>query len=228
MSEPEEQKQEQSAEESKPQELCLQGLFAFKKGMSHVYDESGALVPVTVLTYEPNIVSQLKTNDKDGYTAVQVAFRPKRAARTGNAERNHLAKAGFENGAAFVREVRQDHPEGIAVGQKVSLNSLAKGDKIKVRSKSKGRGFAGVMKRYDFGGGRATHGSGTHRRTGSIGMCEFPGRVLPGKKMPGHYGHKNFSVRNLQVVDVLPDEQVILVKGSVPGARNTLVEITKA
>ncbi|MCB0386627.1 MAG: 50S ribosomal protein L3, partial [Bdellovibrionales bacterium] len=130
----------------------LNGLFAFKLGMSTIF-ENGEAVPVTLLQYRPWVVSQIKTEDKDGYVAVQIACGSKRASRTTNAAKNHLNKAGFENGAEFIREFRQTLPEGIQVGQKIDINSLAAGDTIKVTALTKGRGFAGVMKRWDFGGG---------------------------------------------------------------------------
>lgn len=207
-------------------DVKLNGLFAFKLGMSTLF-EDGQAIPVTVLKYRPWVVSQVKTQDKDGYSAVQVACGSKRASRTTGAQKSHLNKAGFENGAEFICEFRQDLPEGVEVGQKIDINSLAKGDTIKVTAKSKGRGFAGTMKRYDFGGGPATHGSGTHRRPGSIGNCKEPSRVMPGRKMPGQYGFVNMTTMNLKVVDVDPEEGVLYIKGSVPGSRNTLVKIVK-
>lgn len=209
------------------QEVKLNGIYAFKQGMSSVYNEKGEMIPVTVLKFEPMVVSQLKSTEKEGYTAVQMAFKPKRSNRTAAAEAGHLKKAGFENGAYFVREVRQDLPEGVEVGQKISINSVNKGDLVQVTGKSKGHGFAGVMKRWGFGGGPASHGSGFHRRPGSIGNCEFPGRVMPGRKMAGHYGVETVTVKNVQVVDVLPEENVVLVKGPVPGSKNSLVKLMR-
>jgi len=226
--------QETTAEAQAPEEtstaatdLTLSGLYAFKKGMTTVYSEDGVVIPVTVLEYEPMYVSQVKTLEKDGYEAVQVACRPKRAGRTCKAEKNHLAKAGFENGAAFVREIRQSVSD-ISVGQKVAVGSLVKGDKVKITGQNKGRGFSGSIKRWGFGGGPAAHGSGFHRAPGSIGNNSDPGRVMPGRKMPGQYGNETVSIRNVEVVDVLPEENVILVKGPVPGSKNSLVKLVKA
>ncbi len=207
-------------------DLKLAGLFAFKIGMSTIYD-GGVAIPVTALRYEPMIVSQVKTNEKDGYTAVQVAFDPKRDGRTSLAEKNHLKGTGFENGAYFTREVRQDLPAGIEKGQKVSIASLAKGDMVKITSNSKGHGFAGVVKRYNFAGGPAAHGSGFHRRPGSAGNRTWPARVMPGKRFPGHFGDEVITNINVKVCDVIPDENVILVKGPVPGAANSLVRLLK-
>lgn len=206
----------------------LDGIYAFKQGMSSIYDEEGRMTPVTVLKVEPMVISQIKTVDKDGYEAVQVAFKPKRASRTSAAEKGHLKATGFENGAYFVREFRQSLPEGLEVGQKVSFDTIVKGDKVKLTGVSKGHGFAGAMKRWNFGGGPASHGSGFHRRPGSIGNCEFPGRVMPGRKMAGHYGVDTVTVKNVKVVDVIPEENVVLVKGPVPGAKNSLVKLVRA
>jgi len=209
-------------------EVKLNTLFAVKVGMSQVYDDKGELVPVTVLKYETNVVSQVKTEEKDGYTAVQVALIPKRATRTTTARKNHLKAAGFENGAAYVREVRGALPEGVAVGQKVSIDSFVKGDVVNLTSQSKGKGFAGSVKRWGLAGGPATHGSHFHRRPGSSGNRTWPGRVMPGKKFPGHLGAEMTTIKNVQVVDVIPQENVVLVRGNVPGGRNTLVTLVKA
>ena len=208
-------------------DVKLSGIFAFKMGMSTVYSENGEAIPVTVLKYEPWIVSQVKTSDKDGYSALQIACRPKKKKNANKPEMGHFKAAGLDTGASIVREVRQELPEGAEVGKQISINSLAKGDKVSLCSRSKGRGFSGAMKRHGFGGGPASHGSGFHRRPGSVGNCEFPGRIMPGRKMPGQYGNKNITIRNLEIVDVLEDESVVLVRGSVPGARNSLVRITK-
>lgn len=220
-----------SSAENKNQESAavkLNGLFAFKVGMSTVYNDSGEVVPVTVLRYEPWIVSQIKTKEKDGYEAVQLACRPARSSRAKNSLKTQLKAAGFENGAKLVREMRQDLPEGISVGQRLDLESLTKGDRVKVTGTSRGRGFSGVVRRWNFAGGPATHGSGFHRKPGSIGNRTWPGRVIPGKRMAGHYGNEATTVRNLEIVDVIPSENVVLVKGAVPGHRNSIVELVKA
>jgi large subunit ribosomal protein L3 len=204
----------------------LQGLFAFKVGMASVYDETGTYVPVTVLKYEPTTVSQVKTPDQDGYSAVQVAFCPSRATRVNQPEKGQLKKAGFENGALFVREILQA-TEGVEVGQKVSIATLKKGDTVKLTSRSKGRGFTGAVKRWNLAGGPAAHGSHFHRRPGSVGNRTWPGRVMPGKKFPGHFGDEIVTVKNVLVVDVIPEENVVLVKGPVPGAPRSLVQLMK-
>ena len=207
--------------------IKLNSLFAFKVGMSQVYGEDGNVIPVTVLKYNPWVVSQVKTKETDGYEAVQIAAMPKKAKNSSKAEIGHLKAAGFENGARYIKEVRGTLPEGIQVGQRVLIDSLQKGDRVQLKGKSKGRGFAGVIKRWGHGGGPATHGSGFHRRPGSIGNRTDPGRVMPGRKLPGHFGDANKSIPHVQVVDVMADESVLLVKGSVPGARNSIVQLIK-
>ncbi len=205
----------------------LTGLFAFKVGMSAVFEE-GERIPVTVLKYEPMVVSQVKSKENDGYEAVQLAFVADRASQTSKAAKSHLNKAGFENGAQFVREVRaKQMPEGVAAGQKIALESLKKGDVVKVTGLSRGRGFQGPVRRWNFNGGPASHGSGFHRKPGSVGNRTWPGRVMPGKRMAGHWGNETCTVRNLKIVDVIPEENVVLVRGSVPGARNSLIRLTK-
>lgn len=207
--------------------LKLNGLFAFKEGMATVYNEQGEAVPVTVLRYEPWFVSQIKTNENDGYEAVQLACRPKKAKNSNKAEKGHLTKAGFENGAQLVKEIRQSLPEGVAVGTQLSIESLSKGDVVRVTGKSKGHGFAGSVKRWNFGGGPHTHGSKFHRQPGSSGNRTWPGRVMPGKKFPGHWGDETVTVKNVEIVEVIPGENVVMVKGPVPGARNSLVKLVR-
>jgi large subunit ribosomal protein L3 len=209
------------------QGVKLNGLFAHKMGMSSVYGDNGEAIPVTVLKMEQWIVSQVKTKEKDGYTAVQIASRPKKAVNSTKAEKGDVNKAGFENGAQFVKEIRQDLPEGVQVGQRVSIDSVAKGDIVRITSRSKGKGFAGSVKRHNFAGGPAAHGSKFHRQPGSSGNRTWPGRVMPGKKFPGHLGDETCTVTNVRIVDVLPAEGIVLVKGPVPGARNTLVKLVK-
>lgn len=206
----------------------LGGLYAFKVGMSAVFSDEGERIPVTVLRYEPMVVSQVKTKSTDGYSAVQLAFVPDRASQTTAATKKHLAKTGFENGAKFMREVRSDQlPEGLTVGTKISISSLKKGDLVKVIGLSRGRGFQGPVRRWGFNGGPATHGSGFHRKPGSVGNRTWPGRVMPGKRMAGQWGNETSTISNLRIVDVIPEENVLLVRGSVPGSRNSLIRLTK-
>ncbi|MGE0634590.1 MAG: 50S ribosomal protein L3 [Pseudobdellovibrionaceae bacterium] len=200
-------------------------MFAFKEGMTTVYNENGEAVPVTVLRFDPWVVSQIKTKENDGYEAIQVACSPKKDKNTDVSEKGHFKKCGAETGFQFVREVRQALPEGLALGSRVSISSLEKGQMISLTGVSKGHGFAGAMKRWNLAGGPDAHGSKFHRRPGSSGNRTWPGRVMPGKKFPGHWGVETITVKNIQVVDVLPKQNAILVKGAVPGSRNSLVRL---
>ncbi|MCB9072153.1 MAG: 50S ribosomal protein L3 [Bdellovibrionaceae bacterium] len=204
----------------------LEGLYAHKVGMSSVYNEEGQFVPVTVLKVGEWKVTQVKTTEKDGYSAVQVGLFGRREDKVSSAIKGHTKNAG--KGAHVLREIRGEKtPEGVTVGQAVSLESLQKGDVVRLTAKSKGRGFSGAMRRWNFAGGPASHGSKFHRRPGSAGTRTWPGFVLPGKRGPGHYGDETITIRNVKVVDVNPQEGLILVKGPVPGARNGLVKIIK-
>ncbi len=204
----------------------LNGLFAFKEGMGTVFTEQGEAIPVTVLRYEPWFVSQVKTAATDGYEAVQIACNPKKAKNTNSAEKGHFKKIGWETGAQLTREVRQS-TDNVKLGAQVSIESLQKGDLVKMTGVSKGHGFAGVVKRWNFAGGPAAHGSKFHRRPGSSGNRTWPGRVMPGKRFPGHYGDETISVKNVEIVEVNAEQGVVLVKGPVPGARNSLVKLMK-
>ncbi len=214
---------EKKAPVSTKEAVKLSGLYAFKLAMSSVYDEKGRFTPVTFLEVKPWMVSQVKRKEKEGYNSVQIACMPQKNNRSSKALKNHLSAAGFSEGARYVKEIRQDSVDNIEVGQPVSIHSVQKGDKVKLQSISKGHGFAGVVKRWGFKGGPASHGAKTHRTSGSIGNRTEPARVMPGKKMSGHYGVEKVSLRNVQVVDVIEEKNLIVVKGSVPGARNSLV-----
>lgn len=214
--------------EQKKNECKLNGLFAFKEGMSTIFNEAGEAVPVTVLRYEPLVVSQIKTIEKDGYAALQLACGVRTEEKSNSADKGHFAKAGLKGSAKYVKEIRQDLPGDIQLGAVVDIGSLSKGDVVTVTSVSKGHGFAGVVKRWNMAGGPAAHGSKFHRRPGSSGNRTWPGRVMPGKKFPGHWGSEVVTVKNVQIVDVIPDHNVVLVKGPVPGSRNTLVKLLRA
>ncbi|MEK6553722.1 MAG: 50S ribosomal protein L3 [Bdellovibrionota bacterium] len=207
-------------------QLKLNTLFAFKMGMTSYVTGAGTLEAATILKFEPWVVSAIQTAEKNGYVAVKLACRPKRSKRTTKAEQNSLKSAGFENGAYFQREVRQTLPGDISVGQKVDIASLAAGDKVKVSATSKGKGFEGVVKRWGMAGGPQTHGSGFHRRPGSSGNRTWPGRVMPGKKFPGQLGNATVTSRS-QIVEINTEENVIVMRGSIPGAINSLVKLTK-
>jgi large subunit ribosomal protein L3 len=207
--------------------LTLDGMFGFKVGMASVYSDQGVQIPVTVLKVKPWTVTQVKTTEKDKYSAVQISLLDKAEKKLNAATKGRLKAVGAGKAPRFTREIRQDLPEGVDVGQTVDASTFEKGQKIKITAKSKGRGFAGTVKRHGFGGGPASHGSTFHRQPGSIGMNTQPGRVMPGKKLPGHFGDETVTVKNVEIVDVQSDKGLILVKGPVPGARNGLVRMQK-
>lgn len=205
------------------------GILGRKLGMTRVYDEVGQVSPVTVIEAGPCVVLQKKTVGKEGYNAIQVGFGEKKQSRLNKPEAGHFKKAG-DAGYYHVREFRVENPQGYELGQQILVSELFKiGDKIDITGHSKGRGFQGVIKRHGFGGGRETHGSNFQRAPGSIGCSAYPSRVVKGKKMPGRMGVEKKTIKNLTVVDIREEENILLVKGAVPGAKNGLVSIyTKA
>ncbi|MDZ8119621.1 50S ribosomal protein L3 [Pontiella agarivorans] len=204
----------------------MKGLIGKKLGMTSIYTEDGVAVPVTVIEAGPCVVTQLKDEDKDGYKAVQLGYGDQKEQRMNKPALGHLKKAGVAP-KSVLREFRVEEAE-VNVGDEVTAAAFEGVNYVDVIATGKGRGFQGVVKRYDFGGGRASHGGGWIRRTGSIGMCEFPARVFKGKKMPGQMGDKRVTTQNLKVVQVRPEENLILVKGSVPGAKGGIVTIKEA
>ncbi len=203
------------------------GLIARKAGMTQIFTEDGSAVPVTVLNIEPCKVVARRTADRDGYDAVQVGYGAAKRSNT-RAIQGHYAKQGQEVSGGL-KEFRVAADAEFELGQELSAGLFEAGQKVDVSGTSKGRGFAGVMKRYNFGGGRATHGAEkVHRQMGSTGQCQWPGRVFPGKKMPGHYGNERATTQNLEVVRVDAELNRILVKGAVPGSRGGLVELRPA
>lgn len=201
------------------------GILGKKIGMTRVYSEMGEATPVTVIEAGPCKVLQIKSVATDGYNAVQVGFGTKKSSRVNKPLSGHFKKSGEEN-FYFVREFRVDNPADYQVGQDLTLENLFhSGDIVDIQGTSKGRGFQGVIKRYGFAGGGAGHGSGFHRAPGSIGCSAWPARVVKGKKMPGRMGNDTVLKKNAVVVDVRTQDNVILVKGPVPGAKNTLLKI---
>ena len=189
-------------------------LLGKKIGMTQVFDDANRLVPVTVIEAGPCPVTQVKSNDSDGYDAVQIGYRPQKEHRLSQAALGHFKKAGVEPHAEL-QEFRTNGESELNVGDVLTVEQFEAGQKIDVIGTSKGRGFQGVVKRYGFAGGPASHGSMFHRRGGSYGMCQWPGHVIKGKKMPGHMGDKQRTVQNLTVVKVIPEKNLILIKGSV-------------
>lgn len=195
--------------------------------MTRVYDEVGQAVPVTVIEAGPCKVLQVKTEATDGYSAIQVGFGDKKASRVNKAISGHLKKSNSD-GYYFIREFRVADISAYQVGQEVTLDAVVKvGDKVDVQGTSKGRGFQGVIKRHGFSGGGSGHGSMFHRAPGSIGCSAYPARVVKGKKMPGRMGNDTVLRKNVVVVDVRSEENVVLLKGPLPGAKNGLLKIFK-
>ena len=206
------------------------GLVGKKVGMSRVFSVDGSAVPVTVFEVGPNRIAQLKTEDNDGYRAVQVTVGTRRPSRVTKPMAGHFAKAGVAAGRGLW-EFRLDAGEGDALqaGGEVKVDIFAVGQRVDVQGTSIGKGFAGVMKRHHFAGGRASHGNSlSHRAPGSIGQRQTPGRVFPGKKMAGHLGHATCTQQNLEVVRVDVERNLLLIKGAVPGPKGQDVLIRPA
>jgi len=201
------------------------GILGKKLGMTRVYDELGVAIPVTVVETGPCTVLQVKTVATDGYDAIQIGFDAKKMAKVTKPQAGHFSRAG-DSGFYHIREFRVSEPMDYEVGQELSADAVLKvGDLVDVQGLSKGKGFQGVMKRHGFKGGGAAHGSGFHRAPGSIGCSAWPARVIKGKKMPGRMGNDTVLKKNMIVVDIRSDENVVLLKGSVPGAKNGLLKI---
>ncbi|PDW04209.1 50S ribosomal protein L3 [Candidatus Viridilinea mediisalina] len=205
----------------------VHGMLGRKVGMMQVFTPKGEVVPVTVINAGPCVVTQVRVAERDGYDAVQLGFEQVPARKLTKPQQGHLKGAGTL--VRILREFSADNPQEHTVGDVINADLFAAGQKVDVSANSKGRGFAGVVKRHGFRGGPKTHGqSDRHRAPGSIGAGTAPGRVWKGQKMAGRMGGKRVTVQNLEVVEVLPEKNLILVKGSVPGARNGLVQIRKA
>ena len=202
-------------------------LFGKKLGMSRYFLDEGKSIPVTIVKVGPCVVVQKKTTEKDGYEAIQVGFEPQKESRVNKPLRGHLKKAG-EACFKHLREIHVERADAFELGQEIRSDIFSAGEAVAVTGRSKGRGFAGVIKRWGFGGGRATHGSRSHRVPGSIGASSDPSRVFKGKKLPGRMGDRKTTVRNLLVVDVRPDMDVIALRGAVPGTKNSIVQITRS
>jgi large subunit ribosomal protein L3 len=205
----------------------MSGIIGKKLGMTQIFDEAGAVVPVTVIEAGPCPVVQVRSAAKDGHTAVQLGFGRQKDRRASKAEKGHAQKAGLDAAPAVLKEFRfdADAPE---VGATVTVDGFEKGGRVKVTGVTKGRGFAGVMKRHGFAGGRASHGATRiHRAPGSIGAGTNPSRVIKGKRMPGHMGDEQQTVRNLLVARVDAERNLLYVRGAVPGPVNGVVYIQK-
>ena len=201
------------------------GILGRKVGMTRVYNEMGRSIPVTVIEAGPCTVLQKKTTDNEGYNAIQVGFLAKKASRLNKAETGHCKRSGA-SGFYHISEFRVSDPGAYELGQQVTVKELLQiGDKVHISGTSKGRGFQGVVKRHGFRGGGATHGSMFHRAPGSIGCSAWPSRVVKGRRLPGHMGDELVTQKNLKIVDIRAEENILLVHGAVPGAKNGLVKI---
>jgi large subunit ribosomal protein L3 len=199
------------------------GILGTKLGMTQIFDENARVVPVTVIQAGPCTVAQVKSPERDGYAAVQLAFGDVRPRRVTKPVAGHYAKAGVEPRRHLV-ELRTDDAGDYAVGQELKADVFAAGDRVDVVGVSKGKGTAGVMKRHGFAGLSASHGTERkHRSPGSVGACATPGRIFKGLRMSGHMGHERVTVLNLQVVKVDPERNLLLVRGAVPGPKRGLV-----
>jgi len=208
--------------------MSVQGIIGKKVGMTQVYAEDGRAIPVTVLEAGPCVVVQRKSKDKDGYVAVQLGLVDARGVRrVTKPMKGHFDKAGLPP-CRVLREFKVEDSSEAKVGDKVSVDLFAAGDKVVVTGVSKGRGFQGVIRRHGFGGGKATHGSMFHRAPGSIGASAYPSRVLKGTRGAGHLGSDRVSVKNLEVVRVDASNNLLVVRGSVPGAGGSIVVIRKS
>lgn len=200
------------------------GILGKKIGMTQVFDETGKVIPVTVIEAGPCVVVQKKTVEKDGYSAIQVGFEDIKENKLNKPLRGHFAKHGVKP-KRYLRELRLKDADKYEVGQEIRVDIFSPGERVDVTGISKAKGFQGVIKRHGKQRGPMSHGSMYHRRVGSMGSNTFPARTFPGKKMPGRMGGQRVTVLNLQVVKVDPERNLLLVKGSVPGNKNSLLII---
>lgn len=205
----------------------INAIYGTKIGMTQLFDEDGKVIPVTVVQAAPNKVCQVKTAATDGYEAVQLGFGTVKENKVNKPMAGHFAKQGVEP-VRYLREVRVADATEHTVGEEVSVANFAEVKKVDVTGTSKGKGFAGVMRRYGFGGGPGGHGAHFHRAPGSVGQCAYPSRVFKGVRLPGHMGCDTVTTKNLEVVRVDEDMNLIMLKGAVPGGKNGVVRIRMA
>ena len=204
----------------------MKGILGKKIGMTQIFTEHGEVIPVTVVEAGPVVVTQIKTTENDGYTAIQVGFGDAKEKSLNKPQKGHLAAANTLK--KHLKEFRVDSVEEYTVGQEIKADLFAAGEMIDVTGISKGKGFQGPIKRHGQSRGPESHGSRYHRRPGSMGACSFPGRVFKNKKLAGHMGSVKVTVQNLEVVRVDADKNFILVKGAIPGAKGSVVTIKEA
>jgi large subunit ribosomal protein L3 len=203
----------------------MRGLIGKKVGMTHVFDADGTQIPVSVIQAGPCPVVQVKSPKKDGYAAIQLAFGAVKATKVKLAQAGHCKKANLP-AYRSLQEFRVENAEEYETGQVIDVTIFKDTLRVNVTGKTKGRGFTGLLKRHNFSGGSATHGSKSHDVAGSIGSSAYPSRVMKGKKMAGRTGYKRFTVKNLKVVEIDLENNLILVRGAVPGAVNTILRVT--
>jgi len=202
------------------------GILGKKLGMTGIFTSEGRYIPATVIEAGPCVVTQIKTKETDGYDALQLGFGAKRPSRVNRPLQGHFKKSGdrcFE----FIREFSVENPADYNIGQELTVDMFQVGERVDVVGTTKGRGFSGVIKRHGFHRGPMTHGSRNIRKPGSVGSSAWPSRILRGKKMPGQYGNDRKTVRNLEIIDIRSDDNLILIKGAVPGAESGLVSVNK-
>lgn len=200
------------------------GLLGNKVGMTQIFDESGNIIPVTILKVGPCIITQIKTQLKDGYDSIQIGYGNVLSKTLSQPELGHLQKSNIQP-LKYLKEFRIIEPDEFSIGQVLNVDSFSPGQFVNIRGKSVGKGFSGLQKRYNFTRGPMTHGSKNHRAPGSIGMGTTPGRVLPGKKMAGQLGNKITTVKKLKVIQINSKENLLVIKGSVPGKPGNLLSI---
>lgn len=205
----------------------INAIYGTKLGMTQVFSEDDKLIPVTVIQAEPNTICQIKTAETDGYEAVQLGFGAVKANKVNKPMAGHFAKLGVEP-VRHLREVRVENASEYNVGDAVTVADFAEVKKVDVTGTSKGKGFAGVIKRHGFGGGPGGHGAHFHRAPGSIGQCATPSRVFKGLRLPGHMGCDTVTTKNLEVVRIDAEQNLMLLKGAVPGGKNATIRIRMA
>ena len=205
----------------------INAIYGKKIGMTQIFNEDDRVVPVTVIQAEPNTICQVKTKDSDGYEAVQLGFGAIKEKKVNKPMAGHFAKQGVEP-VRHLREVRVEDASEHAIGEEVTVAAFAEVKKVDVTGTSKGKGFAGVMRRYNFAGGPGGHGAHFHRAPGSVGQCAYPSRVFKGVRLPGHMGCDTVTTKNLEVIRVDEEANLIMLKGAVPGGKNGVVRVRMA
>ena len=200
------------------------GLLGNKIGMTQIFDESGNIIPVTILKVGPCVITQIKTKSKDGYNSIQIGYGNVSSKTLTQPELGHLQKSNIQP-LKYLKEFKVKETDEFQIGQVLNVDAFSPGQLINIRGKSIGKGFSGLQKRYNFARGPMTHGSKNHRAPGSIGMGTTPGRVLPGKKMAGQLGNKITTIKKLKIIQINTEENILVIKGSVPGKPGNLLSI---